>query len=133
MKRILAIAALMTAAFGAAQAADQTYKTSDGQAFSLNNVYRIDRVFNGEYLRVTYVNGSNTQYADNGSVYNKILQNNPHLIPISGTAQSLVNPEYATRIVCQSGISRIAIQGTGTIVEAADSCTMANLAIAKAK
>lgn len=135
MKHILKFflgAVIASASIGAAQAADQTYKTTDGGMFSLNNVYRIDPAING-FIRVVYINGGDTLHADsNGSVFNTIKMNNPNLVQISGT-QSLVNPNYVARGLCQSGWSRLAMQGSSVIVEANDSCTMANQAIAKAK
>lgn len=132
-KRIIAVAIIgaALAACGGAQAADQTYKTSDGQAFSLRNVYKIEPG-NGD-IHVTFANGGDTYYADvGGAVFNKILQNNQQLVQISGT-QAVVDPTYAARILCQSGTSRVAIQGSSIIIEAQDGCSMANQAIAKAK
>jgi hypothetical protein len=127
-----AVAAAIIASFSA-QAADQTYKSTDGQAFGLHNVYRVDGAVAGVYVRVVYANGGDNLYFDQGgAVYNKIIANNPQLVAVSG-ANSYVDPTYAARIVCQSGVSKIAIQGSSAIVEAADSCTMANQAIAKAK
>ena len=131
-KSAVIAAALIAAAFSA-QAADQTYKATDGQAFSLRNVYRIDGAVANTYVRVVYINGGDNLYADQGGgVYNKIIANNPQLVAVSG-ANSQVDPTYAARILCQSGVSKIAMQGSSVIVEATDSCTMANQAIAKAK
>lgn len=127
-----AIAAALLASIGAAQAVDKTYKSADGGWFSLHNVYRIDPAING-FVRVVYINGGDTLHADsNNSVFNTIKADNPQMITISGT-QSLLDPTYAARGVCQSGWSRVPLQGSSVIIEVLDSCAMVNEAKSKAK
>ncbi len=135
MKHIIAIAAgILVFAFTMcfAQAADQTYKTSDGQAFGLHNVYKIEGGIANTYVRVTYANGGDNLFFDaGGAVYTKIVQNNPQFVAVGNQVQ--IDPSFFARILCQSGTSRFALQGSSVVIDVGDSCTSANQAIAKAK
>lgn len=135
MKSIIA-AAVAILAFAitmcSANAAEQTYKDSTGEVFSLYNVYKVEPS-NGGTLILTYVNGlTNLYYDAGGVVLARIMQNNQQLVPISG-ALGYIDPGYFVRIKCINGKSTLSAYGSGLVIEYQDACTFANLAAAKAK
>lgn len=134
MKRIIAIAALAALAT-AAHAADDFYKVSATQSFSTRNVYKID-TFQADkrFVRVFYVNGGETSYADNtGDLLERIVANQPELTHVSGTSNTYVNAMYVGNTSCVNGKSTVWIGNSVMTVTADDNCALVLAVSGKAK
>lgn len=133
MKHALAIA-ILAATATAAVAADDTYKVSDTESFSTRNVYKIEPFTAGyAFVKVSYINGGDNLYRDNtGDLLARIVENQPELTQITGTA-AYVNPLYAARTSCSNGKSTVAMQGSGITVQVTDACALSRALADKAK
>ncbi len=135
MKSIKLFAAILIAAAlsFAAQAADVTFKATDGQVFGTKNVYQYELyAVGGGYVKVSYINGGDSLFVDGGSLAGRILQALPQLVNITGT-NTYIDPSFAGRVVCVSGTSTIALQGSGQQITVADNCAMVTQIQNKAK
>lgn len=127
-----AICLAVAACGGNAQAADVSFKASDGQVFGAQNAYKYEMYVSGGYVKIVYLNGQDSLAVDGGNLAGRILQALPGLIQITGT-NSYLDPSYVARAVCQSGVSKAAIYNSGLIIEVADNCAMVQQFQAKAK
>lgn len=91
----------------AAPLAKQTYISSDGKIFSIDNVRKITRDTVGNKIVLTYVDGNSSfdYLADaGGAIFLNIKQTQPTLVSPPGDANVLYNPAYAKNVTCNPSV-----------------------------
>lgn len=127
------ILAALAACGGQVQAAETTFKATDGQVFGAQGIYKYELYANGGgFVKITTVGGQESFFVDGGNLGGRILQALPQLVNVTGT-NTYVDPAYAARVVCSSGTSIMALTGSGMQVTVADNCAMFTQIQAKAK